>query len=369
MKIISTVKIENFKAIKNKSFNLKNLNILTGLNGIGKSSFIQSLMLLKQRSLNGKFIKLGTFNDVLCSSADDNEIKITLEVQEDDKITSYPWIFREEEHGHNNYKTKTVRDCPEKLPNTALFSNRCQYLSANRISPALAYPVSEDISERDVGVAGEYILDFIEDNASLDVLPELEHPAAVDKDNENKPFKYKRQLESWLEEISPNTKLNITYHKETNLFSLEYQFFHGNSWSKPFKSINVGFGITYTLPVLATILAVQPNDILIIENPEAHLHPKGQSKIGELIAYAASTGTQIFIETHSDHVINGIRIATKEQKINSDQISIFYFERDNEDHIAKIHDVSIDNEGMLEIDASVENFFDQMNIDLEKILN
>jgi len=74
-----------------------------------------------------------------------------------------------------------------------------------------------------------------------------------------------------------------------------------------------GFGLSYTLPVITALLVgtLIPNSLVIIENPEAHLHPRGQTEIARLIALCAQVGTQIIIETHSDHLFDGIRIAAK----------------------------------------------------------
>ena len=65
----------------------------------------------------------------------------------------------------------------------------------------------------------------------------------------------------------------------------------------------------------------------MLENPEAHLHPKGQRKMGELIAQCAANGIQIFLETHSDHILNGIRIAVKQKRLKGEDAKLFYFSR------------------------------------------
>ena len=82
-------------------------------------------------------------------------------------------------------------------------------------------------------------------------------------------------------------------------------------------------------------LNAKPGDLLIIENPEAHLHPSAQSKIGMLLALAAQNGVQVIVETHSDHVINGIRVMVKGHeaygKVESDITKIHFFhQNDNE---------------------------------------
>ena len=76
-----------------------------------------------------------------------------------------------------------------------------------------------------------------------------------------------------------------------------------------------------------TLLTARNGNIIIIENPEAHLHPRGQAEIGKLIAEVVSRGVQVFIETHSDHVINGIRVAVKKGLVKPEDVNIAFFER------------------------------------------
>lgn len=85
------------------------------------------------------------------------------------------------------------------------------------------------------------------------------------------------------------------------------------------NALNMGFGVSYSLPIIVALLSAREGDILVLENPEAHLHPRGQRKIGELVALAAANGVQIFMETHSDHVLNGIRLSVRNKKISSDK--------------------------------------------------
>ena len=81
--------------------------------------------------------------------------------------------------------------------------------------------------------------------------------------------------------------------------------------SNEYRPTSVGFGIAYVLPVLVALLSANEKYMVIIENPEAHLHPRGQVAMGELIARAAAAGVQVIVETHSDHVLNGVRLAVK----------------------------------------------------------
>ena len=66
-------------------------------------------------------------------------------------------------------------------------------------------------------------------------------------------------------------------------------------------------------------------ELIVIENPETHLHPKGQANLAKLIALVAEQGVQIIIETHSDHIINGLRVATKQKFIKPNNSKVLFF--------------------------------------------
>lgn len=105
-----------------------------------------------------------------------------------------------------------------------------------------------------------------------------------------------------------------------------------------FRPVNVGFGVTYTLPIIVAILSAKVDDLIIIENPESHLHPKAQSILGKLFAIAANAGVQIIIESHSDHILNSLRVCVKNKIISNESVAIYYFERkpDSIEHITDI---------------------------------
>ena len=105
-------------------------------------------------------------------------------------------------------------------------------------------------------------------------------------------------LEKWLSEISPGFSISTLSDSTSQTINLSFVKERQN-----FKSINVGFGLSYIAPVLTTLLMAKEGDLVIIESPEAHLHPKGQRKMGELLSEISSKGVQIITETHSDHIV------------------------------------------------------------------
>ena len=140
----------------------------------------------------------------------------------------------------------------------------------------------------------------------------------------------------------------------------------GSVSTNEYRSVNVGFGITYTLPVVVSLLSSAPGDLVFIENPEAHLHPRAQSKLGELIARAASSGVQVIFETHSDHVLNGIRIAIKTGLLKSEQAAVLFFSKGEESKSTSVTTLNIDQNGR--IDNWPSGFFDEFEKSIESLI-
>lgn len=176
------------------------------------------------------------------------------------------------------------------------------------------------------------------------------------------------EVDAWLGEISPNVRLKTTKIPGSELIIAGYEFGTRNDYTDAFKPKNVGFGISYVLPVITAILSAEPGRLLIIENPEAHLHPRGQARMGHLMALAAQNDVQIIVETHSDHILNGIRVAVKKEEIDAERVGLLYFEREieNREHRAKIIIPSIDKDGRL--DKWPDGFFDEWEKMLDELI-
>ena len=115
------------------------------------------------------------------------------------------------------------------------------------------------------------------------------------------------------------------------------------------------------------MLTAENGKIIIIENPESHIHPRGQAELGRLIGLASKTGAQIFVETHSDHILNGIRVAVKEKQISKDLVNILYFDKTiNEESYTNIHKLRVDSNGILSDEP--EGMLDEWGNQLLKLL-
>jgi predicted ATPase len=383
--MLNFLRIRNFKAFEDVSLQFKPLTVMAGLNGMGKSSVLQSLLLLRQSfeqrllseglALNGDLVKIGTGKDALFEWAESDDISFELGFKSE-SIENLFWIYQYDRES-DVIKTKNAPKIANDLHNFCLFNDYFHYLQSERLGPRTVLEMSDYLVRQhfQIGTSGEYTAHFMstfgnerihsiehhsKDSNQYEV-PKTSHPQA-------KSLLLKDQVEAWMGEISPGTRIKISSNPDIDLMSIQYSFVTGKEVSNPYRSTNVGFGISYTLPIVVAVLASAPGSLILIENPEAHLHPRGQSKIGELLALAASYGIQIIIETHSDHVLNGIRVAVHGGKIKPDDVQLHYFQRtaDIERASTEVISPKIDRNGR--IDRWPDGFFDEWERNLDILL-
>ncbi len=377
--MISNIEIKNFKSIKSKVFALRNLNVLLGLNGQGKSSFIQSLLLLRQSkghltehlNLNDeKLIRIGKAKDALYQYAKEN-MSFQVEFSES-KILN---LFFEYVSDSDIMKVKDSSNRLDTPMDEALFTNNFQYLSADRVEPKSLHSKSYSsiTIDRNIGKKGEYTVHFLEVHGDENIAFEncIHSDTIVSVNNKNEKFKDKRlihQVNLWLSEISPEVQIKTT-DLTSDFVQLAFEYKQPTfGETNAFKPENVGFGISYGLHVVTALLSAKPGALLIIENPESHIHPKGQAKLGELIALVAQNDVQIIIETHSDHIVNGIRVGIKEGKLSKDKAMLFYFKKivEEQEQYSAISDIVLDKNGTLS--EYPENLLDEWTNQLAKLI-
>jgi predicted ATPase len=375
--MIRVLNIKNFKSHKDTNINLGNLTILCGMNGVGKSTAIQSLLLLRQTfqknrleeviELNDILCDLGSAGDVFYQYAEENFIEFNIETEED----KYNWAFKfDDTKSKATFMDASISETDrDKLKTLSLFTNNFQYLSADRLGPRESYPKDDYEVTRNKQISlekgqGELVAHFLfAHGSSMVELGTLVNSKSKFND-------LLSQTTAWEREISDNVNVKIVDNGRN--YEIKYSFdVLGGFPTNEFKSSNVGFGVTYTLPIIVAILSAKPGSLIIIENPEAHLHPSGISKLAELIALAAQAGVQIIIETHSDHVINSVMIQCKKfetsgKGIEKEKVKIYYFERDEGAHAANPIEVDVLPKGRLK--RPPVGFFDQFSKDLKELM-
>ncbi|MEQ8386404.1 MAG: DUF3696 domain-containing protein [Coleofasciculus sp. A1-SPW-01] len=364
--MISSLHLKNFKAFEDQMLKFKTLTLLSGLNSTGKSSVIQALLLLRQSyqqdllpekglALNGDLVCIGTAQDALFEAAKDDVIGFDLLLEDD---TQGRWRF-----DYNREADVIALSSPQTASDvykSSLFSDNFHYLQAERIGPRTYFEISDfQVRQHEqIGTRGEYTAHFLSTYRDKDIPnSNLSHPEA-------KSLDLKDQVEAWMGEVSPGTRIEIKSNQDMDLVNFQYSY----GLSNPYRATNVGFGITYTLPIIVAVLSSPPGTLILLENPEAHLHPKGQSKMGELLALAASCGVQVVIETHSDHVLNGIRLAVHGGKLEPNDVQLHYFDRQEKDRQIYTEVISprIDRNGR--IDYWPDGFFDEWDKSLMTLL-
>jgi predicted ATPase len=108
---------------------------------------------------------------------------------------------------------------------------------------------------------------------------------------------------------------------------------------------DVGFGVSQTLPVLVALIAAQPGQVVYIEQPEIHLHPRAQLALADALIDAANRGVYVVAETHSSLIIRGIQTSIAEGSFSPRNLSLNWFGRDPQSGFQTITAADVDDAG------------------------
>ena len=390
--MIDELILENFKLYGKRTCftELKKINLLTGINGRGKSSFVQPLLIFKQtllrsRSshqlfLSGSYVDLGNAGDMKHVDASVTKpIHIGFRWGDD----SYDYKLAIGSETSQALDIKEVR-CQGRRPAMALVDsstvlydlvpegvivggNRLPfqdviYISAERTGPKLSFAPSSDLwidklGEHTIQMLYEKQYDHVPEEIMIgtqSLFPNIE-------EDELSPT-IGDVLNFWMTKMFGKSAATVSYIDAANIYTLGIST-EQKGGNAMFKPTNVGFGYSYALPVLIAGLTAAKGSILIVENPEAHLHPSAQSIITKFLSLVADSGIQVFIETHSEHVLNALRVMVVQQELDAKDINVMYFDNRLEGYYES---VVIAPTGKL--DHWPANFFDQSEKDLNILL-
>jgi predicted ATPase len=378
--MIDSIHLSHFKCFAKLDLPLGNLTLLTGRNATGKSSIIQSLLLLhqgfssigrsRQYPLNGDIISLGSFADVLDGRSGRKSFSLGVSVvgyrmdwvfeSADKTALVAPLVKVSDSHSWSSPKDAGIDGLATELIEYLSRGDAAKliallagvlHVSTERIGPRETY-AADPSGDGQLGPRGEYTAWFLHRNGEQEVLESLRHP--------DTPPQLIRQTEAWLAHFFPGAAFEVERIKETNLLTLRFRTSSKDSFHRP---SNVGYGLSHLLPVIVGGLGVKPGSMFIVENPEAHLHPSAQAEIGSFLAAVAAAGAQVLIETHSDHVMNGIRLAIKKKILSPDDAKVHYFNPRDSD--SQVLSPVIRSDGSL--DQWPTGFFDQIEKDLDQL--
>lgn len=372
--MITKLHLRNFKSHRDTELNMKPLTLISGVNNVGKSSVLQSLLLMRQTykkgrlgiglDLNKPLVSLGVGNDILYKLA--KEPIMSIEINTD--FTNYSFRYDVGQALNDSFIPAVEQRLELKSISTdALFNNDFQYLSASRLAGVSDYPLAsyEVNIERQISLAngqGELLGNFLH---TYRAEPTFNY---ITMGVDDEPIALLDQVVYWERLISAGITIDVQQKPDKTGFNIIY----GSKGQEGKKSIeglraeNIGYGVSYSLSVVTALLSAKPGALIMIENPEAHLHPEGQSELARLMCLVAQRGIQVIVETHSDHIVNGVLVNCKRFEkegcgIDRENVSMCYFSGQDEEHAVIYEEVKILQDGQIEYQP--KGFFDRVERD------
>lgn len=244
--MITKIELKGFKSYVDNTFELKPLTILTGLNSSGKSSVIQAIRIMENiasREYGDSHVwNLGLGSDAELVNSNCGNFQISA-------YLNYP------ERSFFSYNSAGSENAIIHMP-------KCIYVAADRLGATPTIPIYEDEA---LGGRGENVL------RRIDHFRDEQLPETLRGDAEGTTLNY--VLKYWLQKISPGVKFDYRIEEKADM---SYSLYDNH------RSANVGYGLSYSLPVIVALLTatLETESIVLIENPEAHLPSSGTGRDG-----------------------------------------------------------------------------------------
>lgn len=387
--MIVGIELRNFKCFKELKLALGRLTLLTGLNAAGKSTTIQSILLLAQTLrakewgselwLNGPLLQLGSPGDLVNQEESERGMVLGIQTNSASLLWTFTTVDREDERvlrvaeidilGDINRNLRVGSALRQLLPDDVSDSElrdsidslrQTVYVSALRRVDTEIFPAPEDPNpiHADVGTLGEFAPWWLHhyDDMEIDTARRLSGTESMST--------LRVQVNAWLQDLFPGAEANTQPVTRSRLMRLELRTGRTEEWRRP---ANTGYGLSYALPILVAGLSARANQLLIVDSPEAHLHPRGQSRLGRFLAQVAASGLQVLLETHSDHVLNSLRVAVRDGVLQPEDAKVYFFDPKQmvDGQAVPVSAISIDRTGNLS--NWPEGFFDQAESDLANL--
>ena len=237
--MLNHLTVKNFKCFEELNIELSNLNVFAGINSMGKSSVIQTLLLLRQSydmgtldkglHLNGELVEIGTGYDFMYRNSEKDEVSIELKVGSD--VASWQYKYNKD----SDYQEVSHTNISEELIGKInIFDPTFSYISAERIGPQRYYKQSyhEIYARNQVGYKGELFADYLAKRGMED---KVENKSVLIDGETSESLIY--QTEKWLSIISPGIHIQSKQYPEAGLVGIDYKVYGSD-----YTPVNVGFG-------------------------------------------------------------------------------------------------------------------------------
>lgn len=349
--MIKLIELKNFKCFEHLKMPLSKLTILAGGNAAGKSTVMQALLLADATAREkGDFVDASEALGVAVGGPKALISQNYMEIPEGDFLFNIQF----------NETMVTFAYKIDKLISLKLSYSQSQnipagqlvYLNAERIGPRISYPAGVDETILSNGANAAFLIDRADTQ-------QREVPNCLALTGKNSKFSI--QVENWMNAILGDVNFSVSTDYVKAITDIRY----GNEIAEePVLPTMTGFGISYILSIVTAGLwcASLENVSLLIENPEAHLHPAAQSRMGKFLECLADAGVQVIVETHSEHIIDGARIQAALMRQTED-IQIYFFAKGRES--IQVDRIEVDENG--ELSEWPKGFFDQKGQDLRDL--
>jgi len=436
--MMKKINIENFKCYEKIEFETSKITFLTGGNSSGKSSLLYSILGAVQSgefpfqfSPNGKYVKMGDFEEIVHNHNNESVIKLEFSISEDNQIITTYWkidpirnlpildkliassnfynlqiekirkynltfeYFKDKDPNRKSRSPEFLKKIMDLIDSDFMkkkTEDNKKFSDFNKIKEVVEFKFS-DYEELNKIIRSEefYYLQNIINSvskiftsyderinyiSSFRLFPERTYyetskvDLKVGKFGEN----YEDQIIAWETNKSPKYKELVEILKELGiLHEIKSKRFGGGRYEIQIKSkpngvwsslSDVGFGISQFLPIIVADLQLGNNSTLFVAQPEIHLHPKIQAQFGDYLVNQILKGTKkYFIETHSEYLLNRIRLAIVKKSIQEQDVKTYYIENDGVK--AKHYDLKFLKDG--QIKNAPKSFFETYMIDVMNI--
>lgn len=303
--MIESIEIKEFKCIHHELLKFAPLTVLAGPNSSGKSTVLQAILLgacvhaQKNLAQLKEVVKpFSQFTEIYNRYYNAQTVEIV--------VTGRGWTLSLQKTLNADIPAESHTAQAKGLA----YESSLYYLCANRVGPEEFAELNRELK---IGQSGQYALGYFERRKDKPI-----HEALVR--DEAPALTLKAQIAWWLSFLT-GCEVGPVIEKVTPL-QVKVSF------STPdlidISPFNTGAGTSYLLKLLVMCLCAEPGDVLLVENPEIHLHPGAQSRLGCLFAFLASRGVQLVVETHCEHLINRIRYEVYKKKLRESDSVVYY---------------------------------------------
>lgn len=376
--MLQAIELRNFKCYEALDLPCSALTVLTGYNAAGKSTALEALLLLAQGlrtvaneqklPLNGDLVRLGSERDVLRHGIADPHFTLGVR-SEDERIR---WTFGSQMAGSSGIVPLRALEYwqrggggavnpqePERIwpacgeaesPLAFAVRDAAHVGAAHGVLPSsFSVPKKASRLAGDVGDADEFAPHWYVECADEDIDPDRRHSQGISGTA-------RAQVDAWLSELFPGARTRAD-RLSPDAIRLSFRPNSTSPWACP---VNAGSGLSAVLPILIALLTRERGSIVVLDCPESHLHPRSQSAVGRFLGQMAGAGLQILVETHSEHVLNGIRLAVRDGHVQPKGVALHFVGQGGV--AGRVTTLAVDKNGA--VSDWPEGFFDQAEEDL-----